>query len=532
MLLVVQRFDAVYTAPGAWREGGSSMSRDGGEGGPWVPDGLEDVHDVAAAAADIGVWAWDAELDRIWWSPTLQRIFGVEVTGPIDSNDYIALIYSADRELVGALVGEVLSGQRTSYRMEHRFVRPDGELVWVRCHARVVPGAESLRIAGTVQVIDDEMNWRSEGLRMDRMDNVGKLVAGVAHDLNNLLTVMMSQSAVIEELVDDGPELVRPLLGATSRAAGLVTTLLDLSRKRGEDPVALDVASTIREQLEVLEPLVGEGVRVNVTAQPGLWDVYIDPRRFEQVILNLVVNARDAMEGVGDVTIRCRNVDFAYDEAPEELEARRYVCVEVQDSGPGVPEEVLPRIFDMFFTTKQEGKGTGLGLASCKSIIEGANGTIVCVSAPEGTCFKIYLPRHFDGPISFNSLEVRSLHRVLTASLLIIEDSRFLREWLGRAMGHDGRSVWTASSVEEARALGLSPSLVDAVVSDVVLGRKGELDDVRALAAELGAPVVFMSGYDLDRVADSVDLEREVFIAKPFSGTSLLEAVLAAFELK
>ncbi len=507
------------------------MSRDD-DGRQWVPQNLGDVHDVAAAAAGIGIWSWNADIDRMWWSPTLQEIFGVEVTGPLDSNDYIALIYPADRDFIGALVGEVLSGQRTSYRMEHRVVRPDGELVWVRCHARVVPEIDSLEIAGTMQVIDDEMNWRSEGLRVDRMDNVGKLVAGVAHDLNNLLTVMLSQAAVIEEMTDDGAELARPLVGATTRAAGLVTTLLDLSRKRGEDPVALDVVTTIQDQLEVLEPLVGEGVSVKLTAPNGLWNVYIDPRRFEQVILNLVVNARDAMEGRGEVSIRCRNVDFAYDEAPSELEARRYVCVEVQDSGPGIPDEVLPRIFDMFFTTKQEGKGTGLGLASCKSIIEGANGTIVCSSSEDGTCFRVFLPRHYNGPISFNSLEVRSLHRVLTASLLIIEDSRFLREWLGRALAHDGRSVWTAASVEEARAMGLSRSLVDAVVSDVVLARKDELDDVRELARELDAPVVFMSGYDLGRVADAVDLEHEVFIAKPFNGTSLLEAVLAAFELE
>ena len=143
----------------------------------------------------------------------------------------------------------------------------------------------------------------------------------------------------------------------------------------------------------------------------------------------------------------------------------------------------------------------------------------------------MYLPRHFNGPISFNSMEVRSLHKVLNASVLIIEDSRFLREWLGRALAHDGRSVWSAASVEHARDMGLSKSLVDAVVSDVVLSHKGELDEVRAFARELEAPIVFMSGYGLDRVADVVDVEREVFIAKPFNATSLLEAILAAFEL-
>ncbi|RMH48046.1 MAG: response regulator, partial [Alphaproteobacteria bacterium] len=374
-------------------------------------------------------------------------------------------------------------------------------------------------------------------VQSQKMQAVGQLAGGVAHDFNNLLTAIQGHCDLLllrHEVGDaDHGDLVQ-IRNNVNRAAALVRQLLAFSRKQTLRPRTLHLAETLSELSHLLNRLLGEKVELRIDNGPDLWPVRVDERQFEQVIMNLVVNARDAMPNGGRVEIRTRNLTL---EAPMERDratvpAGEYVLIEVADTGCGIPPDRLRKIFEPFFTTKKLGEGTGLGLSTAYGIIKQTGGFIFVNSVVgQGTTFSIYLPRH-EGEVQAQHAEDAAPEPVrdLTGQgvVLLVEDEAPVRSFAARALRLRGYTVLEAASGEEALEMLADPEVrVDVMVSDVVMpGMDGPSWVREALKTRPDARVIFVSGYAEDVFrADGGGLPQAAFLAKPFSLNDLTQKV-------
>ncbi len=324
----------------------------------------------------------------------------------------------------------------------------------------------------------------------------------------------------------------------TNRAAALVGQLLAFSRKQNLRPEVLDLRDTLADLTHLLNRLVGEKVRLNLIHDPELEAVRADKRQLEQVLMNLVVNARDAMPHGGEVTIQTERLHLR-----KPLERDRatvppgdYVCVRVRDQGVGIPPDKLQKVFEPFFTTKRTGEGTGLGLSTAYGIVKQTGGYIFVDSTEgEGTCFTLIFPKHelYERPVACKAPE-RPAPSVAPQGgvVLLVEDEAPVRSFASRALRLRGLTVLEAGSGEEALEILEDPDLaIDLFVSDVVMpGLDGPGWVAKARQRRPEVKVVFMSGYAEESFADKqARIAQSVFLPKPFSLTDLTELVLAQF---
>ena len=429
--------------------------------------------------------------------------------------------------------------------MEASFRTRSGDTKPVLVSARVVTlNGQQMVLAVTRDISEqkkaaEERSVLEKELRhAQKLESIGRLAGGIAHDFNNILTVIMS---CLESMRDDAAnaapanlEEIGQLQAVANRAAGLTGQLLAFARKQVIAPVTLDLNSIIRGSEKLLSRVLGEDVTLESVLSPDLWTVRCDPGQVEQVILNLAVNARDAMPDGGKLTIQVTNV-----EVEEELVALHpfmrvgeYVRVRVMDTGTGMASEVKEHIFEPFFTTKPQGKGTGLGLAVVYGIVKQSDGYIVVESDPgRGTAFDVYFPRS-DAPSAAVVKEPPSANRG-TETVLVVEDDPLVRQSTVRMLAAAGYRVVAASNGGEAlvRAKQENGSL-HLLLTDVIMpGLNGH-----ELANELcrlrpGLRVLYVSGYTGEVLtrADVVDGAVE-FLAKPFTRTSLLARVRAVLD--
>ncbi|HHN67522.1 MAG TPA: response regulator [Thermopetrobacter sp.] len=391
-----------------------------------------------------------------------------------------------------------------------------------------------------VYVLDTSHSRRlQEQLEQSRkMQEVGTLVSGIAHDFNNKLTVILGAADFL--LARHRPEdpsfvHIRNIRHNAAQSADMVRQLLAFSRKQTLQPRVLTLSDLVAETGAMLKRTLGEKVEVKIEHGRDLWPVKADPTELDRVIMNLAVNARDAMPGGGRLTIRTANLPAreAARVAPDIMPAADYVLLEVADEGEGIPPEVRERIFDPFFTTKEVGKGTGLGMSMVFGIVKQSGGYIFCDSAPgEGTTFRIYLPRHVE-TAEERGQRLEEERRAAKAAtqvdltgkglILLVEDEDAVREFALRALTQRGYEVMEAASAE--LALDLMEEMreegrdVDLIVSDVVMpGMDGPtmIRELRQLG--VAAPVVFMSGHAEDAFAENLEEGMEfTFLAKPFT---------------
>jgi PAS domain S-box-containing protein len=424
------------------------------------------------------------------------------------------------------------SDSGASLPTEYRVVRADGTIRWVRGLATPVRNAagEITRIVGTAEDITDLKRTELQFHQAQKMEAVGRLAGGVAHDFNNLLTVITLYGRLQASLFPPGDshrEDLDEIVSAADRATQLTRQLLAFSRQQVLEPQLLDVNILVAGVSKMLQRLIGEDVDLVAITAADLGTVRADPGELEQVLMNLVVNARDAMPDGGKVTIETSNVELADAQhgLAESVAAGQYVLFAVSDTGEGMDDATKARIFEPFFTTKERGKGTGLGLSTVYGIVKQSGGHVSVYSEPgRGTTFKIYLPRVSDPSDADEEQEARPVARGGTETILLVEDEASVRKITRTILTQYGYSVIEADTPKAALTIAANltrpPSLV---VTDVILPGMNGKDLARAL--EMKWPelrVLYLSGYAGDAIVRHGVLDEGVaFLGKPFTPDGL-----------
>ncbi len=391
---------------------------------------------------------------------------------------------------------------------------------------------------GVLMDVTDRRRLVSQLTQSQKMEAVGQLAGGVAHDFNNLLTVINGYSQILlDTLPDSDPSrtAVTAVLDAGERAVGLTTQLLAFSRHSVLRTMVLDPNVVVAETGKLLRRLIGEDITLTATLSPEIGRVKADPGQLGQVLMNLAVNARDAMPQGGRITIETRTVDLdeGYARVHPDVQAGKHVLIAVTDTGTGMPPEVLVRLFEPFFTTKEPGKGTGLGLATVYGIVKQSGGHVEAYSeVGVGSTFKVYLPM-VEEQVKPNSGSNRAQALGGTESVLLVEDQVDVRRLAQRTLRAHGYSVLEAADGQEA--LGLvewDRPRVDILVTDVVMPGMSGPRLAEALRHHYpGLKVLYVSGYTDDAVVRHGLLAQEVaFLQKPYTLLALAHQVRAVLD--
>jgi two-component system cell cycle sensor histidine kinase/response regulator CckA len=414
---------------------------------------------------------------------------------------------------------------------EIRVKRKDGRELYLLVNARAVRNAAGdLSYEGTVVDITERKQLEEQLVQARKMEAIGRLAGGVAHDFNNLLTIILGYAEILHESLSrpvDRHQL-ESITAAASSAADLTRQLLAFSRKQILAPQTLDLNAIVTKTLAMLRRVLGENIVVETSLVPRLDPVLADPGQLEQVIVNLCVNARDAMPGGGRLTIATANVDLnaADTSLIEGLAPGPHVRLSVGDTGAGMDSALQARIFEPFFSTKEPSKGTGLGLATVYGIVRQSGGSVSVQSQPgAGTTFTIYLPRAEAAAAEPPSLEAAASRRG-SETILIVEDDRDVRSVMSVFLRQHGYTVLEAASGLEALRLCQRHPRLDLVITDVIMPMMGGTE----LAARLATSqplirVLMMSGYTDDGAPRGALEPGRGILQKPFTRTSLLGAV-------
>ena len=416
---------------------------------------------------------------------------------------------------------------------EFRIVRLDGEVRWVRRRTSAVRDAEGriIRIIGTAVDVTAQRRTREYAETKNRMEAIGRLAGGVAHDFNNLLTAILGEAEMLAEVLRDDADqrsAVGEIIGSSRRAADLTRQLLAFSRQQVFDLKVLDVNALIQQMEKMLHRLLGEDVELVTALAPDLGAVRADSGQLEQVIMNLAVNARDAMPHGGVLHIESRNLEVSDEMAAlhEGLRPGSYVAIAAQDTGTGMSEDAKAHLFEPFFTTKAPGQGTGLGLATVHGIVKQSGGYIILKSTLGiGTLFEVLLPRVEATALAAAVVSDEPTLRRATETILLVEDEEGVRGVVRRVLAAHGYTVLEAASGEEAVAICRShDGEIHGVLADVVMPKMNGRETVAALRGlRPGLRVLLMSGYMNQAAAyESGYDESEEYVQKPFTPTGLV----------
>ena len=419
---------------------------------------------------------------------------------------------------------------RVRETMTNEFVEPSGEHRWFELIIEPVP--EGICVLSLD--VTDRRTLELQFQQAQKMEAVGQLAGGVAHDFNNLLTAILGNcDLLLEDTPPDHPsrEGLEEIRRAGMSASSLTAGLLAFSRKQVVEPVVLDLNGTVSAMVRLLERMIGEDIRIRLRLQPDLAPVRIDPGQVDQVLMNLVVNGRDAMPNGGELTIETANVelDEQYTTTHFAVVGGPYVLLAVSDTGTGMSKEVQSRIFEPFFTTKGPGKGTGLGLAGVYGIVKQNRGTIWVYSEPgRGTTFKVYWPRARaeDAPL-------RPPAAIPTpreaATVLVVEDNPAVIALVQRILTKRGFTVLATHDPNEALELCRThPHRIDLLLSDVVMPDvSGPELAGRLQALRPGMKVLFMSGFTDEGVIRHGLQSGAAFVQKPFTPDDIARKIHA-----
>ncbi len=469
------------------------------------------------------------------------QILGADSDKELLGRNWFDFVPEDDRERVEGVFQAIAKGELEAFRhAESKIQTLSGDIRWIEWNNALMHDDQD-RIVGvlssgrdvTDRVATEEALRQSEDqLRQaQRMESVGRLAGGVAHDFNNILQVITSFAELGESRKLDGDRAkgyFQQILEAAERAAGLTRQLLAFSRRQVIQPEVLDLNQVIRGLGKMLGRLIGEDVEITTQLADDLGKVNVDPGQIEQLILNLAVNARDAMFEGGQLTIETQNVTFddLYERMNPDTPAGNYVMVAASDTGCGMDRATVERIFEPFFTTKEKGKGTGLGLSTVYGIVKQAGGSIHVYSEPgQGTTFRLYFPR-VEGEAK-GAARATAEVTDLTGSetILVVEDEAAVRELVRRICASVGYTVFTAPNGGEAlRICQQRGNKIDLVLTDVVMPKMGGKElATRISEANPSIKVLYMSGYTENSIVHHGVLDDGIhFISKPFSAPTLL----------
>jgi len=421
-------------------------------------------------------------------------------------------------------------------------VLPDGSAGWTLSRGEAVREASGEIVGLRGVAVDLSERKRAEGekalleakfIQAQKLEAVARLAGGIAHDFNNLLTIIMGNVELLSPEPQSAVALrAGKIMQAAKRAAELTGQLLAFSRRQTTQPTVTSMNKAVTGVSEMMRRLLGEDVEVKIVLHDKAWKVKTDQAQFEQAIMNLVLNARDAMPNGGRLTLETANIEIGEENTARHplMPAGKYAMLAVSDTGEGMSAETQARLFEPFFTTKAQGKGTGLGLSMVYGIVKLSGGFIWAYSELGlGTCFKIYLP------VADVNEGVEPSKRVLLAepirkkaTILLVEDEDSLREVVAEFLRSEGHKVVAAGSLDEACEVALKRRLeIELLLTDVVLKGGNANQLVHRLKEQACVfPVLYMSGYTPDAIVHHGVLEPGVmFLQKPFSRTGLLDKV-------
>lgn len=483
----------------------------------------------------------NARPSQYYISPNVEALVGYTPERfQADWNFWRSLIHHDDLPLATVKLDQFPEGGNT--QIEYRLRRADGELIWVRDSRQLVietadpGGAKRITVYGVVSDITERKHLEDQLYQAQKMEAIGRLAGGISHDFNNLLTVINGYSELIlfRYIKDKGPlrQNVEQIKKAGDRAASLTRQLLAFSRKQVLQPEVLNLNSVVSNVDQMLRRLIGEDIELITALASELGQVKADPAQMDQVIMNLAVNARDAMPIGGKLTLETSNVTFdkQYTRQHVGVEPGDYVMLAISDTGHGMDAATKARIFEPFFTTKDKGRGTGLGLATVYGIINQSGGYIWVYSEPgHGTTFKIHLPRLKEALETADQDHVPAKARSGSETILLVEDEDLVRELAYEILVTEGYTVLEAS--HGAEALKISERYahrIHLLLTDVVMpgGISGPELAERLAPLRRNMEVLYISGYtDNAIVQHSILTSTASFLEKPFTPSDLAHKV-------
>jgi PAS domain S-box-containing protein len=495
------------------------------------------IEQVAAVSyiAELGVnGQW------LYVSPQIETMFGYSAEEWLStSRNWLCYVAPEDHPIIHA--AEESSARGEPFQAEYRIMRKDGQTIWVSDTAVVVRGSDSHPVMeGLIVDINDRKMLENQLLQARKMEAVGRLAGGVAHDFNNLLTIIKGYVEMAMQRCLDRPELhgdIRRIDDAADRAVTLVRQLLAFSRKQVLRPKILDLNAIVMNLDQLLRRLMNENIEMKTLVSKNVGAIKADPGQIEQVIMNLVVNARDALPNGGRILIETSNVDLdsAYARDHTVVRPGPYVLLAVSDTGIGMTADTVAHIFEPFYTTKESGRGTGLGLSTVYGIVKQSGGYVWVYSEPgKGTTFKVYLPRVKDSvQVSPAPETPASARRMGHETILLVEDEPDVRELTQMVLSERGYTVIEALTPEDAERLaGNNGTEVHLLLTDVVMpGISGRELAKRLTGRYPHLRVLYMSGYTYNVIAQDGTLEEGIsFLQKPFTPQVLMEKVREALD--
>lgn len=473
------------------------------------------------------------------WNPAFQNMLGEKLPFE-EKKDLIQLLHPAVRSETLTKLRRICENPHTTVPFETRF---DGDFLHTTTFINALPAnkkGETPRLVIQFIDISEQKRLERQFIQSQKMQAVGQLAGGIAHDFNNLLTAMIGFSdLLLQRYTPNDPSYtdVMQIKQNASRATNLVRQLLAFSRQQTLQPKVINITDTLSELSILLRRLLGAGVELNLVHERDLWLVLVDPSQLEQVIINMAVNARDAMLNGGVLSIQTRNIQISnfQQEGNDLLSKGEYVLIEVADSGHGISPEHIEHIFEPFFSTKEIGAGTGLGLSTAYGIVKQTGGNITVESkVGVGTTFKIYLPR-YQGDNIADSTENEVLSGDFTGreTIMLVEDEDAVRMFSARALREKGYNIIDVNSGDKALELLNQGQKIDLLITDVVMPKMDGptlSKKVHQLFPHL--KTIFISGYTEDTFRESIDRSSRIhFLQKPFTLKELAAKVKTVLQM-
>ena len=492
----------------------------------------DEVREALLQSSPLAIWTLDLEGKVTFWNPAAERIFGFTAEEMIGG----ALpIIPADQHAEQQEWMERFRKVESLGGVERARLKKDGSRIDVVIWTAPLRDAEG-RIRGTIAIdsdVTDRKLLEEQFRQSQKLEAVGRLAGGVAHDFNNLLTVISGYTEMLMTEVEKSPALldyVQEIQYAAARAGGLTAQLLAFSRRQISQPRILDLNAVVANSMKMLQRLIGEDIEITTRLDASLGRVSADPIHIDQVIMNLVVNARDAMSRGGKLTIETANVALDADYVGRHIgvAAGDYCMLAISDTGMGMDAATRNRLFEPFFTTKEAGKGTGLGLSIVYGIVKQNQGEIMVYSEPgRGTTFKIYFPMA-QAPSETAGGGRRAEPARGNETILLCEDEEGIRRLVQRVLTRQGYRVLEAETPEQALLAAREP--IDLLLTDIVMPRMSGFDVAKAVRElQPQAKVVYMSGYTDSQISHNWVMGPETaFLQKPFTAADLSEKLREA----
>ncbi|MDR3579761.1 MAG: ATP-binding protein [Oryzomonas sp.] len=501
---------------------------------------------LATSSAQLGVWDLNIRENTMVWDDRMFEMYGITREAfPSCVDAWMNGLHPDDRERAIAEFQAVLSGDQ-EYNTVFRVLHPDGTVKYIKAHGLVKMGSDgtSERMIGidaditdTIKAEEDKDKLEAQLQQAQKMESVGRLAGGIAHDFNNLLTVILGRSELALRKVEATDPLADCLIEiqkAAERSAGLTRQLLAFARKQTIMPKILDLNDAVSGMLKIMQRLIGENIQLAWLPAKNLWKVYFDPSQVDQILANLCVNARDAIADVGKISIETGNITFDETFCTNNIGyvPGEYVLFAVSDNGCGMDKETVAHIFEPFYTTKDAGQGTGLGLSTVYGVVKQNNGFINCYSEPGlGTTFNIYLPRYMGQPEKHLHRDRDIVPKSRGETLLLVDDNPSIVDTATKMLEALNYTVLTAVTPDEALQVAKEHTGgIHLLVTDLIMPKMNGRDLARKILSTCpDMKLLFMSGYTADIITQESVLEEGVyFIQKPFSLSSIADKVREA----